>query len=168
GGEGRLNKALVETKLATNASLGFQLLYDPGLVVASATLTNDQDLDKAKRALLDAVDGIVKEPPTREEVERVRTAMLRNLERSLSDPQSLATGGLNSAIAQGDWRLLFLQHDRLKDVQPSDLVRVAKAYFKPSNRTVGYYIPDMAPDRTAVPNAPDLNATLKTYNSTVS
>ena len=40
---------------------------------------------------------------------------------------------------------MFLQHDRLKDVSPADLVRVAKTYLKPSNRTVGYYIPDAAP-----------------------
>jgi zinc protease len=51
---------------------------------------------------------------------------------------------------------MFLQHDRLKDVQPADVVRVAKLYFKPSNRTVGYYIPDMNPDRTVVPATPDL------------
>ena len=62
---------------------------------------------------------------------------------------------------------MFLQHDRLKDVQPSDVVRTAKAYFKPSNRTVGYYIPDMNPDRTVVPPTPDLDATLRNYKSTV-
>src|SRR5205823_7861986 len=80
---------------------------------------------------------------------------------------AIATGALNTAIAQGDWRLLFLQHDQLKDVQPPDLVRVAKMYFKPSNRTVGYYIPDMEPDRTVVPPRPDLNTTLRDYTSTV-
>ena len=47
------------------------------------------------------------------------------------------------------------------------MARVAKAYFKPSNRTVGYYIPDMNPDRTVVPPTPDLDATLKNYKSTV-
>jgi zinc protease len=100
-------------------------------------------------------------------VERVRTGLLRNLEDSLSDPQSIATGALNTAISQGDWRLMFLQHDRLKDVQAADLVRVAKAYFKASNRTVGYYIPDAAPDRTVVPETPDLEALLKDYKSSV-
>src|SRR4051812_1740839 len=52
GGEGRLNKALVETKLATSASMGFQALHDPGLSVLTANLTNDQNLDAAKKALL--------------------------------------------------------------------------------------------------------------------
>jgi zinc protease len=167
GGEGRLYKALVETKLATSASMFFQPLHDPGLIETTAALTNDQDLDAAKKALLTAIDDVVKNPPTAEEVERIRTGLLRNLERNLSDPQSIATGALNTAIAQGDWRLMFLAHDRLKDVQPSDLVRVAKVYFKPSNRTVGYYIPDAAPDRTVVPEAPDLDSVFKTYKSTV-
>ena len=62
---------------------------------------------------------------------------------------------------------MFLQHDQLRDVQPSDLVRVAKAYLKPSNRTVGYYIPDMDPDRTVVAPRPDLGSTLSNYKSTV-
>src|SRR5262249_28043893 len=123
--------------------------------------------DAARKALLDAMDNIVKEPPTKDEVERVRASLLRNLERSLSDPQSVATGALNTAIAQGDWRLMFLQHDRLKDIQPSDVVRVAKAYLKASNRTVGYYIPDSAPDRTVVPEAPDLEGVFRNYKSTV-
>jgi zinc protease len=97
----------------------------------------------------------------------VRQQLLRGLENSLANPQSIATGALNTAISQGDWRLMFLQHDRLKDIQPADVVRVASAYFKASNRTVGYYIPDMNPDRTVVPATPDLDATLKNYKSTV-
>ena len=38
---------------------------------------------------------------------------------------------------------MFLQHDRLQDIVPADVVRAAQTYFKPSNRTVGYYIPDL-------------------------
>src|SRR5204863_9424981 len=56
---------------------------------------------------------------------------------------------------------------RLKAVTPADVARVAKTYFKPSNRTVGYYIPDTAPDRTVITPAPDLNATLRNYTSNV-
>jgi zinc protease len=168
GAEGRLTKALVDNRLATSASMGFSQLHDPGLVILSAALTNDQSLDAAKKALLDTLAGVVTEPPTKDEVDRVKTGLLRGLERNLSDPQSLATGALNSAIAQGDWRLMFLQHDRLKDVTPEDLVRVAKTYFKASNRTVGYYIPDANPDRTVVPATPDLEAVFRNYKSTVS
>ena len=118
-------------------------------------------------ALYDAIADVIAHPPTREEVERIKTQMLKGLETQLANPAGIATGGLHSAIADGDWRLMFLANTRLKDVSPEDLVRVAKAYFKPSNRTVGYYIPDAAPDRTVVPSAPDLEATLKDYKNTI-
>ena len=131
-----------------------------GLVQVQATLTKDQSLDAARDAVYKAVEDVIANPPTREELERVRTQALRGLENNLSNAQSIATGALNTAIAQGDWRLMFLQHDLLEKVQPADLVRVAKDYFKASNRTVGYYIPDMSPDRTVVPSRPDLDRTL--------
>ena len=166
--EGRLAKALVDTKLAQSASMGFQLLHDPGLVQVTATLSQDQQLDAARDAVYEAIDDVVKNPPTEAEVERVKTQMLRGLENNLSNAQAIATGALNTAIAQGDWRLMFLQHDRLKAVTPADLVRVAKTYFKPSNRTVGYYIPDAAPERTVITPAPDLYSTLRNYSSSVS
>lgn len=165
--DGRLAKALVDTKLAQSASMGFQLQHDPGLVQVSASLNQDQSLDAARDAIYKTLDDIVKTPPTQVEVDRVKSQMLRGLENSLSNAQAIATGALNNAIAQGDWRLMFLQHDRLQAVTPADLVRVAQAYFKPSNRTVGYYIPDPAPNRTVVASAPDLAESLRNYKSTV-
>ena len=167
GAEGRLNKALVETKKANSANMSFRALHDPGLIMLSAGLSKDQSPDEVRKLLIAALDDVIKNPPTAEETGRVTTSLLRNLENNLSDPQAIATGALNEALAQGDWRLMFLQHDRLKDVSPLDVVRVAKAYLKASNRTVGYYIPDAAPDRTVVPPTPDLEALLKNYQSTV-
>jgi zinc protease len=166
--DGRLAKALVDTKLAQSATMSFQQMHDPGLVEVSATLTKDQSLDAARDAVFKTLDEVVKNPPTAEEVDRVRSQLVRGLENNLSNSQGIATGALNAAIAQGDWRLMFLQHDLLEKVQPPDLVRVAKDYLKPSNRTVGYYIPDMTPDRTVVPARPDLENTLRNYTSTVS
>jgi zinc protease len=166
--EGRLGKALVDTKLAESASMNFQLQHDPGLVILSASLNQDQSLDAARDAMYKALDDVIKNPPTREEIDRVTSQLARGLENSLSNAQAIATGALNSAIAQGDWRLMFLQHDRLQDIVPADVVRAAQTYFKPSNRTVGYYIPDRSPDRTVVPAAPDLNDTFRNYTSKVS
>jgi zinc protease len=166
--EGRLTKALVDNKLATSASMRFEQLHDPGLVEFTANLTNDQSLDAAKAAIYKVIAGVISEPPTQDEVERVKTGLLRQLENSLSDAQTLGVNGLTTPISQGDWRLMFLQHDRIKDVTPEDLVRVAKTYFKASNRTVGYYIPDAAPDRTVVPETPDLEKLFVGYKSSVS
>ncbi len=164
--DGRLSKALVDSKKAQSANMGFQLRHDPGLITVSATLTPEQSLDDAKKAIFAALDDVVKNPPTADDIAKVRDRLLKNIEDRMSNTQSFTTG-LSEPVADGDWRLMFLEHDRLKDVSPSDLVRVAKLYLKDSNRTVGYYIPTTdTPERTVVPEAPDLNATLSNYKST--
>ena len=164
--DGRLAKALVDTKKAQSANMGFQLRHDPGLITVSATLTPDESLDEAKKAIFEAMSDVEKNPPTTEEIEKVRERLLKNIEDRMSNTQSFTTG-LSEPIAEGDWRLMFLEHDRLKDVSPQDIVRVAKLYLKESNRTIGYYIPTDNPERTVVPEAPDLNSTLSNYKSTV-
>jgi zinc protease len=166
--EGRLAKALVDTNLAESTSMGFQLQHDPGLIVVSASLNQAQSLDAARDAIYKALDDVVKIPPTSEEINRVTSQLARGLENSLANAQSIATGALNNSIAQGDWRLMFLEHDRLQDVNPADVVRAAQLYLKPSNRTVGYYTPDPNPDRTVVPATPNLAETFRNYSSKVS
>ena len=84
----------------------------------------------------------------------------------MTDPQNFGLR-LSEPIAQGDWRLVFLQHSRLKDIGAADIVRVAQVYLKESNLTVGYFTPDPAPERTVVPETPNLEALLKDFSSDV-
>jgi len=48
-------------------------------------------------------------------------------------------------------------------VTPDDVLRVAKAYLKESNRTLGEFIPTKAPDRSEFPRAPTDAETFKTF-----
>ena len=83
----------------------------------SATLTQDQSLDAARDAVYKALEDVVKEPAyARGSGASHDASCARGLENSLSNAQAIATGALNTAIAQGDWRLMFLQHDRLQDI----------------------------------------------------
>ena len=112
----------------------------PGFVLVSATLSKDQSLDEARKTMLDTVAGVVTEPPTKEEVEREKARILQGMEQRMANSQQAALG-LSEMIASGDWRLFFLNYDQIKSVTPEDVVRVAKLYFKASNRTVGEFIP---------------------------
>lgn len=164
--QGRLSKALVDTKKANSVNMTFGLEHDPGLIEIEASLSKDQSQDEVRKIVIDTLEGVVKEAPTSEEVERSKTRLTRNLENQMSDSENFGRS-LSNPIAQGDWRLAFLQHDRLKEVTPADVVRVAKAYLKASNRTVGYFTPDPNPDRTVVPEAPELNSLLNNYKTDV-
>jgi zinc protease len=161
-GSGRLYKALVDNKKAVSARMSSEMLHDPGCVLVTAQLSKDQSLAEARGIMIRTVEGLVKEPPTKEEVERVKTQLARAAEMRLADSQSLALN-LSEWIAMGDWRLLYLNRDRIRDVTPEDVVRVAKTYFLESNRTVGEFIPTGQPERAEIPPTPDLNALFRDY-----
>jgi zinc protease len=159
---GRLYKALVDNKKAVEAGMDSQELHDPAFIMAGAQLQPNQSIDEARKILLDTVEGFTKEPPSKEEVDRVRTRLLKNIELAMADSRLVAIR-LTAYAAEGDWRMLFLERDRIKQVTPEDVLRVAKAYLKESNRTLGEFIPTKAPDRAEIPATPELAATFKDF-----
>ena len=159
---GRLHKALVETGLAVSAGAGASGLMEPGFAGASATLRKEQSLDKALDVMLTVTEGLKQQPFTDEEVNRAKTQWLKGVELMMNDSQQIALG-LTTWQAMGDWRMLFLQRDRMKQVTREQIQAAAEKYFIASNRTVGKFIPDDKPVRVDVPDAPDVAALLKDY-----
>jgi zinc protease len=159
---GRLYKALVENKKAVSVNAGAEELHDPGFFLANARLRTDQSLDEARDILLSTIEKLANEPPTKEEVERVKTRLLKQIELQMTNTQSIALE-LSDWESMGDWRLLFVMRDRIKNVTPEDVTRVAKAYLKPSNRTLAEFIPTPKPDRAEIPPTPDVAAMLKDF-----
>jgi zinc protease len=159
---GRLYKDLVDSKKAAATGVEHIEMHDPGVLVAYAMLSQEQSLDAARAILLKDVEGVADAPPTKEEVERVKTKLLKDFDLAMTDTQSIALA-LSEVISQGDWRLMFLERDEIRKVTPEDVLRVAKTYLKSSNRTFGEFIPDKTPDRAEIPAAPDLVAAFKDY-----
>ena len=166
-GTGRLYKALVDSKKALTARMNFQELHDPGFIIATATLGKDQSLDQVRQTMIDTIAAVATDPPTADEVARAKTRILQGMEARMANAQQAALG-LSETIAAGDWRLYFVNYDQLKRVTPADVVRVASLYFKPSNRTVGEFIPTSLPDRTEVPASPNLEVLLRDYKTGLS
>jgi zinc protease len=161
---GRLYKALVETKKATSVfSLNFPF-KDPGYLMLGAELGKDGSLDAVRDGLIDTIENFASAPPAKEEVERAKTQILKDIDLTLSDPNRVGLA-MSEVIAQGDWRLFFIYRDRIKAITPTDVQRVAKTYFKRSNRTVGLFIPTQTPDRAEIPSVSDeaIAALVKDY-----
>jgi len=160
---GRLYKGLVDNKKAVQAAMETLNLHDPGVIVCFALLRQEQSLDDAKQALLKITEDFVKEPPSKEEVERVKTKLLKEIDLAMTNSQQIALA-LSEVISDGDWRLLFYDRDEIKKVTPEDVARVAKLYLQPSNRTLGEFIPTKEPQRAEISAAPDLSKVLKDYH----
>ncbi|WP_165252087.1 M16 family metallopeptidase [Paludisphaera soli] len=161
---GRLYKALVETRKAASVGGGSSPSHDPGLfsIIARVNTKDRAELEKVRDVIYDELKKVADEGVTAEEVERAVRRYTKNFEMAAADPNSIATE-LSEWAAQGDWRLYFLARDRMEKVTPEDVKRVAAAYFEPSNRTVGFFIPSDKPERTPIPANPDVKALVADY-----
>src|SRR5262249_47179274 len=108
------------------------------------------------------VEGLAKQDISNEEVDRAKAAFAKRFELSMTETSGVAVG-LSNWASRGDWRLMFLHRDRMKKVSPADVKRVAAAYLKSSNRTIGQFLPTKDIERTTVPQTPDLAVVLKDY-----
>ena len=159
---GRLYKALVETKKASSA-YGYTLaMHDAGFAYYSADVLKEKSLEDAKRTMLNVLDSLKFQPVTAEELDRAKTSLLTDIELMFNKSDRVGLT-LSEFIAMGDWRLVFLYRDNVEKVTAEDVNRVAKLYYKPSNRTTGTFIPDPSPDRAVIPPNPDVAALVKDY-----
>ena len=160
---GRLYKALVDTKKAADVgAMSFQL-REPGVLFLYARVRQGDSLDSARAALERTVDSVLVTVPSAEEVERGKTALLRNIELNLNNSSRIGLQ-LSEWAAMGDWRLLFLNRDRLRAVTPAAVQRAAARYLVPSNRTLGVFIPTPSPARAEIPAVPDVAALVRDYH----
>ena len=159
---GRLYKALVESKKASQ-QYGYSFTTkDPGYVYFAAELLKEKSLDDAKKALLSTLDSVAIQAPSKEEIDRAKAKLLKDVELSFKNAERVGLA-MSEYIATGDWRLGFLYRDALEKVSSADVKRVASYYFKASNRTVGEFIPEPTPVRVEVPLPPDVMAMVKDY-----
>jgi len=159
---GRLYKDLVDGKKAVSTFMSASSMHDPGYVIAFAQLKPEQPIDDAAQAMLKGIEDLAANPPTQEEVDRAKARILKNTELAMTNSQSVAIM-LGGYVGDGDWRLLFLNRDEVGKITPADVTRVAKAYLKPSNRTLGEFIPTTAPDRAEIAAAPDAATRFKDF-----
>jgi len=159
---GRLYKALVEDGDASVVWGFAPALAEPGFAMFNVNVLKENDLAAVEASFKETIEKIRMEAPTAEEVKRSKDKLLKNFELGQRDANRVGLT-MSAYIAQGDWRLGFINRDRVKEVTPEDVVRVANTYFKSSNRTVGRFFPTEDPDRVEVPEVRDLSIITNGY-----
>ena len=159
---GRLHKRLVESGKATQVFAFPARHTDPGTFNVGALLKKDDDLGAAQKIFLDTIEGLKAEPITAEELKRAQLQIDKNFDQILASPQNLCLS-LSDYIAGGDWRLFFLQRDRIAALTLDQVNAVANSWIKPSNRTLGRFIPTDAPDRAPYATRTDPEAQLAAF-----
>lgn len=155
-------KKLVDAKLATKVSGYQQTVHDPGFTYFQVDVPLTKSVDSARDVLLNAADSIADMKITAEDLERAKNALMKGIDNVNNNTINL-TITLTELIGAGDWRLWFLNRDRVEKLTIADIEEAARKYYKKSNRTYGVFVPDTAPDRTKVAETPDIAQLLQGY-----
>jgi zinc protease len=156
---GRLSKSVAATRQGANLTVGSPPTREATLGLFGATMPKEGNLDLVQATIIKELEGLKDKPVTEEEVVRTRDFIKASLARSASESASVPAL-LTSAIASGDWRLYFWHNELLEKLDAKSVQAAALKYFKPSNRTVGRFIPTDAPDRAEMPAQLDIAAAL--------
>jgi len=153
---GRLYRSLVlDKKVAVDADAGASTSLYPNLFIITATPEQGKTVKEVEQAIYEEIEKLQKEPPTQEELDRVRNAADASFVRALRSNMGVARIIAYEQHVAGDWRYVFTEQEKLKSVTAEQVQQVAKKYFSEQNRTVGELRPkpagpeDVLPDQTS-------------------
>jgi zinc protease len=136
----RLYRSLVEEELAVSVSGGVPATIDPYLHSIAITVHPQSTSEQVISALDQEIQRFHEAPPKSEEVARaVKQARALFAYGSESITNQAFWIGYSEMFATYDWFTGYLE--KLEEVTPQDVQRVAQAYLRPQNRVLGIYLP---------------------------
>lgn len=131
----RLHRALVETKIATQASSEFWPTMDPSVFSLDLTLWEGVEMGRAERLLFDEIEKVQKRPPTKHELERALAQIKAQYAYALDGiaRQGFLIGIFELVISFETMAKLV---ERLSQVTPEVVSAAASKYLTAKNRTV--------------------------------
>lgn len=136
----RLYRALVDKELAVSVSGGATATIDPFLYYLTLTVHPKRKPEETLTALDRELERVQNEPVSKQEVARaVKQARAIFAYGSENITNQAFWMGYAEIFDTYDWFLTYL--DKLTEVTPKEIQRVAREYLKPQSRVVGTYIP---------------------------
>ncbi len=134
---GRIKTKLMEPKICSGANSQFELKHDPGLLTITATPASGQTLQKT----LESIDAMIAQL-------RAQTVGDAELRRAKNQAEYACFSERDGPYRTGfhigyfdsisSWKNAYAWPERLRTVSSADLLRVARLYLNPENRTVGF------------------------------
>ncbi|MCE9574497.1 MAG: insulinase family protein [Deltaproteobacteria bacterium] len=154
---GLLYQQLVKPGLAASVTGYAYDFADPSVAMIMAEVRDGKDADRVRDTIVRTVERLGGTRIDDRAVARWRNALLSAFDHQLADSSEVAIA-LTDAVALGDWRLFFAQRQQIAATTAADVQRVAAAYFRRDNRTVGMVVPTPRPARAPAPPTPDVAA----------
>jgi len=140
GKNARLYRALVDQGLALSAGSGTDLHYDLSLHTLYAAMNPGTEHQAAEKALWTEIDKIKASGVSAAEVARVKQQYIAQ-DAYKRDGTAAIASELSEWIGVGDWTLYVTFPQKVQEVTPADVQRVAKKYFNEDETTTGWFVP---------------------------
>src|SRR5687767_655106 len=150
GQSSRLYQKLVkERELVAQVGAGAQERRGPSLFSVTAILPAGKSLADAEKAIYEELERVKNEPVADWEIEKVRLGIRRSRAQALQSTLSRAVSLGTLAVYYGDANLINEIEGKYNTVTKEDIQRVARTYFKDTNRTVITTVPKPSPTAPA-------------------
>ena len=140
GKNARLYRALVDQGLALSAGAGTDVHHDLSLHTLYAALAPSTTHEQVEKALLAELNKIKTNGVTAAEVATVKQQYIAE-DAYKRDGTAAVASELSEWIGVGDWTLYVTFPQRVQQVTPADVQRVAKQYFGADQSTTGWFVP---------------------------
>jgi zinc protease len=140
GKNARLYRALVDQGLALSAGAGTDVLHDLSLHTLYAALAPTTTHEQVEKALLAELNKIKNSGVTAAEVATVKQQYIAE-DAYKRDGTAAVASELSEWIGVGDWTLYVTFPQKVQQVTPADVQRVAKQYFGSDQSTTGWFVP---------------------------
>jgi zinc protease len=140
GKNARLYRALVDKGLALNAAAGTDLHRDLSLHTVYASLAPGTTHEQVEEALVEEIARIKTDGVTPAEIARVKQQYIA-ADAYKRDGTAAVASELNEWIGVGDWTLYVTFPQKVQQVTPADVQRVAKQYLNEDQSTTGWFVP---------------------------
>jgi len=108
----------------------------PGLFIVEPTPRAPHTTAEVEAAVYEELERLANEPVSAEELTKAKNRMDAAFLWRLSDDMGLAMSLAVQDRLYGDWRRVIAYRKEIAAVSADDILRVARTYFQPTNRTV--------------------------------
>jgi zinc protease len=140
GKNARLYRALVDQGLALSAGAGTDLHRDLSLHTVYAALTPGATHEQVEKALWAEITKIKTSGVTAAEVATVKQQYIAE-DAYKRDGTAAVASELSEWIGVGDWTLYVTFPQKIQQVTPADVQRVARQYLTTDQSTTGWFVP---------------------------
>ena len=135
GKSARLHRALVEKKIASEASSEFWPTIDPSVFALDVTVWDGVTTEKAENLLLAEIEKIQNHPPTKHELERTIAQIRAQYAYTLD---GVARQGFVIGIFEmiASFETMARLVERLEKIMPEQVSEIARKYLREENRTI--------------------------------